>query len=190
MTPKEVSILLGILRTAYPRFYVDATSASIKESVDVWTVMLSDINFETAKLALQRLIATCKFPPSIAEVRESVAAIQYVPLPDVGDAWSEVNAAIRNYGYYRQSEALASMRETTRMVVQRMGWRELCMSENDMADWAHFLRIYESIENRTKEQRQLPLALRENIAMIGQSMSITDKANSEGGELCQNLTNQ
>ena len=69
MTPKEVSILLGILRTAYPRFYVDATPTSIKESVDVWAVMLSDINFETAKLALQRLIATCKFPPSIAEVR-------------------------------------------------------------------------------------------------------------------------
>jgi len=148
MTHKETATLLGILSAAYPRFYANMTHASIAEAVEVWAVMLSDVSFDTAKLALQRLIATNKFPPSIAEMRESIAAIIYTPLPDSGDAWGEVIAAIREYGYYRQSEALASMREPVRMAVQRMGWRELCMSENDMADRAHFLRIYETINQK------------------------------------------
>ena len=175
MTQKETAILLSILKAAYPRFYADMPHESVMEIVELWAVMLSDVDFDVAKLALQRLIATSKFPPSIAEVRESIAAIMYKSIPDAGDAWGEVIVAIREYGYYRQQEALASMREPTRMAVQRMGWRELCMSENDMADRAHFLRIYESMERRTYEQRQLPVALRDNIAMICQSIGITDK---------------
>ena len=124
-------------------------------------------------MALQRLIAISKFPPTIAEMRESIAAVQCPTLPDAGDAWGEVNDAIRNYGYYRQAEALTSMREPVRLAVQRMGWRDSCMSENGMADRAHFLRIYESMEKRTREQNLLPAALKETIAKIGQAINST-----------------
>jgi len=175
LTTKETSILLGILRVAYPRFYADISPADVKVSVDTWTLMLSDTNLDVAKVALQRLIATSKFPPSIAEMRESIAAVQYPSMPDAGDAWGEVNEAIKNYGFYRQSEALASMREPVRLAVERMGWRELCMSENSMADRAHFLRIYESMEKRSREEQQLPIAVKEAIAMIGQSISGSDE---------------
>jgi hypothetical protein len=80
-----------------------------------------------------------------------------------------------NTEYFRQEEALASMREATRLTVQRMGWRELCMSENGMADRAHFLRIYESMEKRTKEENQLPASLKESIAMIGKFVNGSEK---------------
>jgi len=177
MTQKETSVLLGMLRVAYPRFYAEISPEDIKISVGTWTMMLSDTTLEVATVALQRLIATSKFPPTIAEMRESIAAVQCPSLPDAGDAWGEVNDAIRNYGYYRQAEALASMREPVRLAVQRMGWRDLCMSENGMADRAHFLRIYESMEKRTKEQNLLPAQLKETIAKIGQTMnSATDKS--------------
>jgi len=176
MTQKETSILLGMLRVAYPRFYAEISPEDITVSVGTWTMMLSDTTLEVATVALQRLIATSKFPPTIAEMRESIATVQYPSLPDAGDAWGEVNDAIRNYGYYRQAEALASMREPVRLAVERMGWRDLCMSENGMADRAHFLRIYESMEKRTKEQNLLPAALKDTIAKIGQAMTNgTDK---------------
>ena len=176
MTQKETSVLLGMLRVAYPRFYAEISPEDVTASVSTWTMMLSDTTLEVATAALQRLIATSKFPPTIAEMRESIAAVQYPTLPDAGDAWGEVNDAIRNYGYYRQAEALASMREPVHLAVERMGWRDLCMSENGMADRAHFLRIYESMEKRTKEQNLLPTVLKETITIIGQAMtSGTDK---------------
>jgi hypothetical protein len=65
------------------------------------------------------------------------------------------------------------MREPVRLAVKRMGWRELCMSENNMADRAHFLRIYETMEKRTKEDNLLPVALKNAIATIGQSMNVS-----------------
>ena len=64
------------------------------------------------------------------------------------------------------------MREPVRLVVQRMGWRDLCTSENGMADRAHFLRIYETMEKRISEDNLLPAPLKNAIALIGQSMDV------------------
>ena len=68
MTQKETAYLLSILRAAYPRFYYDVSADDLKISVQTWAVMLSDTNLEIATVALQRLIATSEFPPTIAEM--------------------------------------------------------------------------------------------------------------------------
>jgi len=178
MTQKETAYLLSILRAAYPRFYFDVSPDDLKISVDTWAVMLSDTSLDVATVALQRLIATNKFPPTIAEMRESISAVIHPTMPDSGDAWGEVITAISHYGYYRQEEALASMREPVRLAVKRMGWRELCMSENGMADRAHFLRIYEAMEKRTNEENLLPVTLKNAISAIGQSVSCNMSINA------------
>ena len=87
MTQKETAYLLSILRAAYPRFYYDVSPDDLKISVDTWTVMLSDTSLEIATVALQRLIATSKFPPTIAEMRESISVVIHPTMPDSGDAW-------------------------------------------------------------------------------------------------------
>ena len=94
-------------------------------------------------------------------------------MPDSGDAWGEVIKAINHFGHYRQEEALASMHEPVALAVKRMGWRDLCLSENGMADRAHFLRIYETMEKRTAEDNLLPAPLKETITLIGRSMNIS-----------------
>ena len=94
---------------------------------------------QTLANSYSRLIATIKFPPTIAEMRESISTVVHSALPDSGDACGEVIISISHYGYYHQEEALASMREPLRLAVKLMGWGDLCMSENGMADRAHFL---------------------------------------------------
>lgn len=170
MTQKDVLGLLTILQANYPRFYADMTPEALKICADTWTVMLSDTSLEIATLALQRLIAISKFPPTIAELRESISAVRNPKLPDSGEAWGEVLEAIRKYGYYNPTEGLNSLREPVREIVRRMGWRDLCMSENGMADRAHFLRMYETLEKRINEDRQLPTMLKNAIAQIGKSV--------------------
>ena len=187
MTQRDVLGLLTILQANYPRFYADMTPESLKICADTWTVMLSDTSLEIATLALQRLIATSKFPPTIAELRESISAVRNPQLPDSGEAWGEVLEAIRLYGYYRPEEALSSLREPVREAVRRMGWRDLCMSENGMADRAHFLRIYETMEKRINEDRQLPTMLKSAIAQIGKSVDgICDNSQSSQIHLNKN----
>ena len=172
MTVQETAVLMGILEEAYPRFYADKDDDAAERTVRFWAGFLSDTPLEIATLALQRLIVTCKFPPTVAEMRESIAAVQYAPMPDAGEAWAEVNRAISQYGYYRPEEGIASLSEMTRAAVQRMGWRELCTAplEHEMANRAHFLKIYGVMEKRINDERLLPPALKDAIANIGQTM--------------------
>jgi hypothetical protein len=177
MTEKDSFAVLGILKTSYPRFYMGMSKEEVDATAALWREMLSDADMPTVAVSLKRLIAACKFPPTIAEVRESISAVTYSALPDEGSAWGEVNHAIRTYGYCREADALASMSETTREAVKSMGWQSLCMSENDMADRAHFLKIYNSITKRIEQDRLLPESLREQIGTIAQARDM-DNANA------------
>jgi len=127
MSLEDTKLLLGILRTAYPKFYsaIGVDSLEFEDTISLWHLMLSDTPLQTAKIALYKLIATCKFPPSISEMRECIASVGYIAVLDAGDAWAEVNRAIVSYGYYREREALASMSEATRKAVACIGWQTL-----------------------------------------------------------------
>jgi hypothetical protein len=144
------------------------------DAARLWAEYLSDVDTNTAIAAIKRLIATNKFPPTIAEVRENLAAVMYDAIPDVGDAWREVNQAIHLYGYYCEAEAIASMREHTRAAVISMGWKQLCTTDNsnNMAERAHFLKIYEAIVKNVEQERLIPAGLREQIAAIAQNHDI------------------
>ena len=182
MTRTETTALLGLLRTAFPRFYSDMgdESNALKETVEIWHLMLSDTTFDVAQVALYKLIATCKFPPSIAEMRECIAVVINPAIPDPGEAWMEVTTAISYYGYMRQEEALASMSKYTRKTVERIGWRALCHGENEMADRAHFFKIYETMVRRIEQDRLLPTGLQEAITAMLQ------EKNPEIFKLCSN----
>ena len=50
-----------------------------------------------------------------------------------------------------------------RKTAKRMGFRDLCMSENPQADRANFRMIYEQLAEREKKDMQLPVGLLEQI---------------------------
>jgi hypothetical protein len=80
---------------------------------------------------------------------------------DWGDAWEEVLKAINYYGSYREEDALNSLDDTTRKVVKRLGFRNICMSENIEADRANFRMIYTNQMERDKQAAQLPESLKQ-----------------------------
>ena len=71
------------------------------------------------------------------------------------DGWEEVLRAIKMFGSYRETEALQSMTETTRQAVKRMGFRNICLSENIMAERANFRTIFEQVADRKHKNDQL-----------------------------------
>jgi len=152
----EFKVLVKGMKAVYTseRFLPDA------DSVKIWFQMLQDIEYKTASAGIQKYILTNKFPPTIADIREICATVTSGEIPDWGDGWEKVKKAIRYYGSYREGEALATLDDLTRQCVERLGFRNLCLSENEMADRANFRMIYENLAERQKKASQIPESLR------------------------------
>lgn len=172
MTAEGVITMLATIKGVFPHFYAKADKMTLECTSIIWHEMLSDVDDITAMNALKLLLATNEYPPTIASILEAVRKIKHPALPDAGEAWRRLSNAITQYGYYRESEGLASLDETTRKVAEYIGWRQICTAplEHEMANRAHFIKMWETISNRIKEEQLLPLELREMISSIGKTV--------------------
>lgn len=152
MTDKEFETIALAIKAAYPNSNVLPDKYAMK----TWYRALSDLDYHVAENAVWEHISTSVFPPSIAEIREKCTARRSPMVTEWGEAWEEVLQVIRKYGSYREEEAVASLSRLTAIAVRRMGFKNLCQSENPVADRAHFQRIYEGMVKEEKRQTQLP----------------------------------
>ena len=166
MTREETIQVLSILKAAYPKFYSNLTREGAMQIIELWSVMFVNDDAEHVKTALYKHIATSAYPPAIADIRKAMLFVTDSDETDIGDAWGEVMRAVRNFGYMSEAEALESLNSVTRKAVESMGYQNICMSENLMADRAHFFKIYETMEKREKENKLLPQALKERMAIM------------------------
>ena len=162
MTKEEFAKIAAGIRASYP----NQNLLSDTDTLDWWFSMLKDLDYNITAQAVTKWIATNKFAPSIAEIRQAASAVALGDIPDWGSGWGEVRNAISCYGYVRPKEALDSMSEITREVVKRMGWLNLCQSsiEQEETNRANFRMLYEELSRRKKEDSQTPGYLKELIA--------------------------
>lgn len=153
MTDEEFEQLILTIKAAYPNANVLPDAYSLK----VWYRMLEDLDFKMAENVIAEHMSKSPFPPSISEIRGKCVSRQ-IDIPDWGDAWGKVQAAIQRYGSYREAEAMSCFDDTTRAVVKRIGFRNLCMAKQDNleTDRAQFRDIYKAIAQRRAEERQIP----------------------------------
>lgn len=157
MNAQEFSTIAMAIRSAWP----NANLMLDDKAKDVWYTMLADLDYNACLVAIKEHMSTCRFAPSIAELRERCSNVTCAPVQSWGDAWEDVISAIRFCGMYREEEALQRMDAITRQCVKRLGFQNLCTSENITADRANFRMIYEQEQKAQKELRQLSPALQE-----------------------------
>ena len=161
MNAQEFGKFAAALRTYYSRENILPN----KQAMELWFRQLQDIPYEAAEAILSKWVATNKWSPSIADIRNGMAEIQNGgAVEDWGEGWNKAMAAIRKYGSYNEAEALDSLPPLTRETVRRLGYKSLCWSENQVADRANFRQVYEILEKRQVEDRKVPLPVREKIA--------------------------
>jgi len=131
---------MALLTAAYPNFEPKP------QTVAVYVQMLKDIPGEDLFRAARQCIATLKFFPTVAEIREKA---QQSHLPSAAEAWQEVTRQIWQSGYYGKPQFQNPL---VAQIVTAMGWRELCTSENQIADRAHFMRMYDELAQRAQAQ--------------------------------------
>ena len=162
MDKKQFAYLADAIRTYYPKENILPN----KEAMALWYRELQDLPFPVAEAALRKWVSTNKWSPSIAELREAAANVQNGDIPDWGEGWEQVCKAIRKYGYYDQRKAIESLDPLTKQCVERLGFVNLCLSENPTADRANFRQCYEILAKREQTRQQMALPLRETISRI------------------------
>ena len=162
MNKKEFATFAMALKTYYPRENLLPNN----QAMELWFRQLQDIPYEVAEAGLNKWVSLNKWSPAISDIREMAVSIATGETPDYGEAWEEVCRAIRKFGQYRVEEALESMSPIARQATERIGFRNICTSENISADRANFRMIYESLAEREKKDAQLPMALRQVISQL------------------------
>lgn len=157
MTDTEFETIALALKAAYPSSNVLPDKYAMK----TWYRALSDLDYRVIENAVWEHISTSVFPPSIAEIRGKCTDRLTPMITDWGEAWEEVQRAIRRFGSYREGEAVASLSKLTATAVRRLGFLNLCRSDNPVADRANFRMIYEGMVKEEKRQTQLPGFVRE-----------------------------
>ena len=163
MDRHEFSAFAAALRTFFPRCSVLPN----EEAMSLWYTALRDLPYPVLSAALLRWVSTEKWPPTVAELRAMTAEIASGELPDWGEAWCEVTRAVRRFGWSRPQEALPSLSPLAQAAVRRIGWAQICASENPDTLRAQFRQVYEICCRREVQDRQIPESLKAVIACLG-----------------------
>lgn len=140
----------------------------------LWYEQLKDLDYNVVQTGVNKWVSTHKWSPTIAEIREMAHQVSRGELPDWGTAWDQVLKAISRFGSYRPQEALASMTPLARKTVERLGFINICMSENIAADRANFRMIYEELAEREAKEALIPASIREQIQEIQTNLMIEE----------------
>lgn len=117
----ELEGIIATLAAAYPAARFEAATVALYER------MLADIPAAALDRAIQECIATCRYLPTIAEIRERVAD-RHVGAPDPLLAWQIVVEAASVYGREREP---AWGHPAIGAAVRAIGWVHICACSED-----------------------------------------------------------
>ena len=154
MTKQEFATLVVAMQVMYGEDFIGT-----EQALDVWYALLHDLDYQILSKALQQYMLTNKFKPTVAELREIYVELVSPVISDWSEGWEKVSKAIGHYGMYQEKAAMESFDEVTREVVKRLGFQNICLSENIVADRARFAEIYQVIQRRKRTEVNVGSAL-------------------------------
>lgn len=146
MTRKEAIQVLAILKAAYPNSYKGMSRDEANGTVNVWATQFAKYPPMLVMIAVNKLISTNTFPPSICEVKEKIRGMYY-------EAWSK----LREYRSYeeeakvlerfkeRRSELPEFVKELETEPVREVPAEKVAMLEQ-IINFIEPLRIQQDIE--------------------------------------------
>lgn len=160
MNSNEAKQILAVLTVAYPTLADDKATPRVK----LWSTMFADEPYNLVLTAVQQYLATDTkgFAPTIGKIKE-ICNDLVNQSGDWSDGWGQVKRAIAKYGTWDLSGALSSFDDITAEVVKRLGWDDICASENIEATRAQFRQAYELVSLRNKVNNSLPSQIKNQI---------------------------
>lgn len=153
MTKEDFIKCMKLLSNAYTRDFTE-------EQLEVWYTMLHEYTVEQFSTAIQDLIKTEEYLPTIAHITKAIAKQSTSNFPDAEEEWQDVIKAVRVYGSYREQDALNSLKPYTKKIVGYIGYYNICMATKDEQIWnkKNFIEEYNSLKDKVVENLQLGIS--------------------------------
>lgn len=158
MNRQEAARLVAVMMAACPAQSGRIDNGRAQAMVDSFASLLDDVTYEQANAAARVLLQTRSWLPSVAEIRATVLEIEHGGVQPGGEQWGVVLECIHRYGAYRVPGADFTFRDpVTARCVKALGWQELCLSENQVADRAKFVDLYDRLAAQVRREQTSPL---------------------------------
>lgn len=161
MKKTELLDIVTVIVMSYPDRFKEE---SIPGMVTAWYAFFKDDDKNAVELAVTKHIASNKWPPSIAEIREAMVDILHPELipPDV--AWVAVCDLLS--GTDEWGWGLPTLPPLIGRVVEAIGWSHLvelhrgsAIGQKDGFDRVAFMDLYKPAYERARQSAMLPQAL-------------------------------
>ena len=164
MTKADAAKLVAVVVTAYPNYDKFKSAEAVQATVNLWAMMFESDDGALVALAVKKHIATNKWPPSVAEIREimlDMVAPDLIP-PDV--AWQAVADLMKELGEFASDETLArELPPMTMQAVHTLDWytlkkmhRAAYVNEKPGMDRVAFMQVYTPMYERAKMRAMTP----------------------------------
>lgn len=77
MTYEETAGILSMITAAYPHVYKNLAEEEAKAVVMIWAVQFKDVPADIVFMATNKAIASSKYPPTIAEVKDKLSSLYW-----------------------------------------------------------------------------------------------------------------
>lgn len=152
-TEKDIAQIVDVMQAAFPNWH------PTDNTVEVYFQILKEEDSKLLKAAVFQAIAEPgrAFAPSPGEIRGVLLDVQKMisNVPDSFQAWGEVQRQILENGGEFGTPVWSH--PVIEEAVNRIGWRNLRMSDNPQSERIRFVQAYEQLVSRVeKEQMLLP----------------------------------
>ena len=164
MNKADAAKLVAVVVTAYPNYDKFKSAEAVQATVNLWAMMFESDDGSLVALAVKKHIATNKWPPSVAEIREimlDMVAPDLIP-PDV--AWQAVVellkemsefASLRDLEHKLPPMALQAVNTLDWYTLKKMH-RAAYVNEKPGMDRVAFMQVYTPMYERAKQRAMVP----------------------------------
>lgn len=184
MTFKEFGQLADAIKTYFPKDNMLPTDTAM----ELWYDMLKDMDYKSAYIGLKNHVATSRFPPTIADIRNGTVISQPNELNEA-EAWSLVSKAIRNSGY-NSVEEFAKLPPLVQKAVGLPGQlRTWALDENFNEQLAsnNFMKCYRNELTKQREFQKMPKEVQNMIARVNEN-SYSRQIEQRQQEITENVS--
>lgn len=170
MTKADAARLMAIVVTAYPNYDKFRDEQAVTATVNLWASMFAKDDDKIVALALNKHIATSKWPPSVAEIREIMLEIQRPDLIPPDMAWLAVSDLLYTVGEYNHVDINRQLPPLIARAVEAIGWKSLYEMHRSCyiggkpgMDRVAFIQQYGPMYEREKQRAMTPTEITDTI---------------------------
>ena len=144
--------------------------------INTWLECLGDLDYRLVLESVKKTMITSPYPPTIADIRKNaIEMIKPTTSKTAIEAWNEAYSMICKGTYMEEEEFEKASPEVKKFFGNVRQVRELAQTNTDVVNSVtkgQFLKQYEVIVNREKEQKLLPQSMQDFTKKLAEKMDI------------------